>query len=380
MSIFRQVIDTVRLLPIGGPGVCNLAVTNVCNARCDFCNYAWNKKHVKEKIWIDYDEFRQAVDILYDRGIRFMTLVGGEPTLHPKILDIVAQAAEKGIHPTIVTNGSLLTPAFARELKASGLKTLFVSIDSSSAESHEKNRGLPGVCERIREANRECVRLEMKTVASVTINRLIESYPALLRFLLELGIRTVNFAYPKRELHSPALSFSHNSELIDYDAGELIHALETIKSLKDSFSILNSREALAEILRFACKDDQIYPCFAGYKYFYLDYHLDVYRCDFWPTRMGSVHEFRDTPFVREHCTRCISGCYRDASVLMHAGVSLGDAIQCLHRGDLSSAVRHLGKRTNFRSIKTLAQDWTTLRKLARTHQSVLRDRECLCGK
>jgi hypothetical protein len=80
MSLLQQVRDTLRLLPHGGPGVCNIAVTNVCNAKCDFCNYARDKNFVNERVWIDYDKLCQAIDILYDRGIRYLTFSGGEPT------------------------------------------------------------------------------------------------------------------------------------------------------------------------------------------------------------------------------------------------------------------------------------------------------------
>ena len=31
------------------PGVCDVSVTNACNAKCDFCSYAYDKQLVKEK-------------------------------------------------------------------------------------------------------------------------------------------------------------------------------------------------------------------------------------------------------------------------------------------------------------------------------------------
>ncbi|MEH2072538.1 MAG: radical SAM protein [Nostoc sp.] len=367
MSVLQQLIDAVKLLPMGGPGICNIAITNVCNAKCDFCNYARDKMFVKERLWVDYDRMCQGLDILYERGIRYVTLVGGEPTLHPKLKEIVAYTVNKGMRPSIVTNGSRLGSTLINELKISGLKTLFISIDSPSNEEHEKNRGLPNVCDRIKEANQECKRLGIKTIASVTINKLIEDFPELLDSLKELGFETVNFAYPKRVLNSSALSFSQTSELINYSTDELVQALEKIKSLKGEFRILNSSESLAEIVRFVRQEKQIYPCVGGYKYFYVDYHLDIYRCDYWPTKIGSIFEFRDRPFVRDRCTKCMSGCYRDASVLIHPAVSVGDALGDLRQGKLLSAIGHLGKRSNFLSLKTLIQEWSTLKKLAKTH-------------
>ncbi|MGC8492667.1 MAG: radical SAM protein, partial [Syntrophobacteraceae bacterium] len=240
--------------------MCNLAVTNVCNARCDFCNYASDKHLVAKGLFADYDRYCKTLDLLSRNGVRFLSMVGGEPTLHPQLLAMVGYAAQSGIRPSIVTNGSRLWPRFVRDLAQSGLKSLFISIDSASRELHEKNRGLPGVCERIREAVGECKRRNIQVVASVTINKLLGSIPALFTFLCELGIETVDFSYPKRMLHSSALSFSETSPLIDFSAGELGENLETIRSFKSRYKILNSRESIAEVLRFLRKEEQLYPC------------------------------------------------------------------------------------------------------------------------
>lgn len=365
ISVWRQFIDTLRLLPIGGPGVCSVLVTNVCNAKCDFCNYARDKTFVQERIWIDFDKLCQAIDILYDRGIRYITFTGGETTLHPRLKDMIAYAAQKGMRPSVVTNGSRLSPHLLKELKTSGVKTLYISIDSSSQEIHEENRGLPNVCARIKEANQECRSLSIKTVASVTINKLIKDFPALITFLKELGFETVTFSYPKRFLGSSSLVFSESSKLIDYSTEELVQAFETIKSLKGEFGILNPAESLSEMVRLLKKEKQVFPCFGGYKYFHLDYHLDVYRCDYWPTKMCSVFEFKDQPFIRDNCTKCMNDCYRDSSLLLHPAVSVGDAIGHLRQGNLLAAMRDITKHSNFLSLKTLVQDWGTLNKLAK---------------
>src|SRR5688572_33242255 len=153
MSIMRavgQAVDVLRLLPIGGPSCCNIAVTNVCNATCDFCNYAKDKDFVTEKKWLDAERLNRALDILHARGIRYITFSGGEPMLHPKLYDMISAVAFRGMRPAMVTNGSALTEQNIRDLATAGLKTLFISIDSPEAEKHEKNRGLPGVFEKIR--------------------------------------------------------------------------------------------------------------------------------------------------------------------------------------------------------------------------------------
>ncbi|MFN3476720.1 MAG: radical SAM protein [Candidatus Methylomirabilales bacterium] len=364
-SVLNRFKEMGQLLAKGGPGVCNIAITNACNARCDFCNYAYDKPFVQQKAMVGFQELCEAIDVLYERGIRYLTFSGGEPLLHPRLKEMVAYAVGKGMRPSICTNGFLLTPRMIRDLKESGLKTLIISIDAASAKEHEENRGLPGVCARIKEANGELKRLSIKTVASVTINRLIKEYARLLLFLKELGFETATFSYPKRALGSSSLVFSETSSLIDYTPEELIKAFEEIKGLKGRFSILNPGESLSEMVRFLKKEEQLFPCFGGYKYFFLDWNLDLYRCDFWPTKMGSIYEFRDTPFIRDNCTLCMSDCYRDSSVLLHFAVSLGDTIGHLKRGELARAMRTILTRSNARSVKALVQEWGTFRRLAK---------------
>ena len=129
------------------PAICDVSVTNLCNATCNFCSYAHDKGIVKDKRWIDRDKLREAMAILHRRGVRYINYQGGEPLLHPKIDLLVSDARENGLQPAMITNGWLLPEKIERVVKA-GLGTLLVSLDSDSVAKHEENRGLKGVCER----------------------------------------------------------------------------------------------------------------------------------------------------------------------------------------------------------------------------------------
>ena len=68
MNGLRKAFDMARLVRRGGPSICNIAVTNVCNATCDFCNFAYDKGHVTHRAYMDFDDYVRALDILYRRG------------------------------------------------------------------------------------------------------------------------------------------------------------------------------------------------------------------------------------------------------------------------------------------------------------------------
>jgi MoaA/NifB/PqqE/SkfB family radical SAM enzyme len=245
------------------------------------------------------------------------------------------------------------------------LKTLFISIDSPDAEKHESNRGLPGVFAKIKAGNAMLQELGIKTVASCTINRLIGDFEALFASLDELGFSTVTFTYPKKELGSGSLVFSQSS-LIDFSDMELADVLDALRSKKQKFGILNPAESLSEMVRFLKREEQKFPCYGGYKYFFMDVNFDVYRCDYWSSPMGTIEEFETVDFVRDNCTKCMSVCYRDSSVFMNLPVAIADAIGHTKRGRIDKAARALAAPSVRKSARSLLDEWKTLKRLART--------------
>jgi MoaA/NifB/PqqE/SkfB family radical SAM enzyme len=172
MTSISKAWDILRLIRHGGPALCNVAVTNACNAACDFCNFARGKVGTANLRWIDADRFDQALDILYQRGIRYISFFGGEPLLHTRLADMISMVVAKGMGPALITNGWLL-PAQLDRLAATGLKTVYVSIDAAAMSVHEANRGLKGLEKRIRLATAHVHELKMTPLAQITMSKLI---------------------------------------------------------------------------------------------------------------------------------------------------------------------------------------------------------------
>ena len=106
---------------------------------------------------------------------------------------MIRYAAERGIHPMICTNGSLWTEQNMRGLAADGLSSVIMSIDAHDVARHEKNRGLPEVCRKIKRANEVFAELGVQTTASVTASRLIDDYEKLPDFLRDAGFCQLHF-------------------------------------------------------------------------------------------------------------------------------------------------------------------------------------------
>jgi MoaA/NifB/PqqE/SkfB family radical SAM enzyme len=346
--------STLRLvLQEGGPGFCQFALNNACNARCGFCGFALDKLPRKDWHYVEREGALEAIDILYRQAVRYLVLTGGEPMLHPDLIEIVQRASGLGMKVLLVTNAGLLKPHRIYELADAGLSSFIISIDAADAETHERNRGLPGVCERIREANAVIDERGLHSTASVTMSRLVD-YAALPDFLKSLGFKAVTFSYPLTKLDSNFLSFS-DSDLVNYSDAELLQAFEQVKALKKRFQVVNPTASIEEMERFVRGEEQRFPCLGGFQYFYLDWHLDLWRCHNWDRPMCHIKDFDGSQRVRDGCTKCMIDCYRDSSVMQHVGVSAHDAYQSFKHGHLREGAKALTRKGNLGSVHAVLE-------------------------
>src|SRR6185503_10469162 len=165
-----------EVLNHGGPGYLQFAITNICNAKCDFCGFAVDRFDPKQRRSVTLPEARDVIDIAVKNHIGYLLFVGGEPLVHKDLREMTRYAAERGIHPMICSNGSLWTEQNMRGLASDGLSSVIMSIDAHDIAKHEKNRGLPEVCRKIKHANEVFAELGIQTTASVTASKLIDEY------------------------------------------------------------------------------------------------------------------------------------------------------------------------------------------------------------
>lgn len=76
-----------------------------------------------------------------------VSIAGGDPLIHPQILEIVRMVAKDGLKPILNTNGLALTEEFLRELKAAGAKGFTFHVDSKQRRPHWKDKNELELCE-----------------------------------------------------------------------------------------------------------------------------------------------------------------------------------------------------------------------------------------
>ena len=353
-SVFKLLGEVLKH---GGPGYLQFAITNVCNADCGFCGFARSKFDPKARRSVTLQEAKDVIDLSVKNHIGYLLFVGGEPLVHRDLRAMTRYAAERGIRPMICTNGALWNEQNMADLADYGLSSVIMSIDAHDVSKHEANRGLPDVCRKIKRANEFFQARGIQTTASITASRLIEDYAKLPEFLEALGFTSCTFSYPLTSLASSYLSFS-DSGLVNFSKDELIHLFEQIKKMKrtSGYPVVNPTESLDEMQRHLRGEKEKFSCLGGHKYFYLDWHLNLYRCHAWETPMFHVYDWDDSKLIRDGCTKCMIDCYRDPSVLQFVAISASDAWNAAKKGKLVTAAKHLFDPRNLTSLKAVWED------------------------
>jgi AdoMet-dependent heme synthase len=115
--------------------------TNQCNMYCDHCYREAGARADEE---LTTEEGKALLDEIKKAGFKIMIFSGGEPFMRPDILELVRYATSIGLRPVFGTNGTLITPEVAKELKEAGVMGVGISLDSLDKEKHDTFRKLPG--------------------------------------------------------------------------------------------------------------------------------------------------------------------------------------------------------------------------------------------
>jgi len=95
----------------------HFAITTRCNM---FCKGCYNTREDDDQKDIPLDRAKAVIDKLSALGVFSLSFGGGEPTLHPRILEIAEYARQKQVLPNMTTNGLTMTEQFAKECSVFG--------------------------------------------------------------------------------------------------------------------------------------------------------------------------------------------------------------------------------------------------------------------
>ena len=155
----------------------NIDLTNRCNLNCPICFANANKKgYVYELSFEQAVKCLETAKLIKPLDYHAVQFSGGEPTIHPRFLDIVKKAKEMGFkHIQIATNGIKIAQdlEFARKCKEYGIYTLYLQFDGVGEEVYYKTRGVPLFNDIKKKVIENCRKVGLKVVFVPTVVKTI---------------------------------------------------------------------------------------------------------------------------------------------------------------------------------------------------------------
>ncbi|NLB88934.1 MAG: putative heme d1 biosynthesis radical SAM protein NirJ2 [Syntrophomonadaceae bacterium] len=118
--------------------------TNQCNMYCDHCYRDAGAKLSDE---LTTDQAKKLITEIKKAGFHIMIFSGGESLMREDIYELGAFAAKQGLRPVLGTNGTLITPQVAKDLKKAGFMAAGVSLDSLDPAKNDEFRKLKNTYE-----------------------------------------------------------------------------------------------------------------------------------------------------------------------------------------------------------------------------------------
>ncbi|MDR1395996.1 MAG: radical SAM protein [Deltaproteobacteria bacterium] len=179
-------------------------LTRACNLACVHCYASAQPQPAADELSLT--ETRNLVDSLTGYGVPVILFSGGEPLMHPHLLDLVRRAVERGARAVLSTNGLLLDPEKAGRLKDLGLAYAGISLDGLGP-AHDAMRGKIGAFDGALRAIRTARRAGLKVGLRLTLTRSNQKdLPALFELMAAEGIPRVCFYHLVDQGRNPGLA------------------------------------------------------------------------------------------------------------------------------------------------------------------------------
>lgn len=133
-----------RTLEDGSPACRLIAweLTRSCNLACKHCRAEAHMEPYPGEATTE--EAKALIDSFTQVGNPIIIFTGGEPMLRPDLFELIRYANAQNLRCVLATNGTLITPESAKEIKDSGIQRCSISIDGPTKEFHDVFRAVEG--------------------------------------------------------------------------------------------------------------------------------------------------------------------------------------------------------------------------------------------
>jgi len=287
-----NVLESGKRLLDRKPLQCSLYVTDRCNLDCAYCTeYDNTRPHPtleNLKIWI-----RKIRDL----GTMRIALVGGEPLLHPEIVEIVRYCRELGLATSLTTNGFLLTRKLVAQLEEAGLQVLQISVDRMTPSPVTK-KSFKTVLPKLDYFRDSKISLHITGV--ICEDTLPES-----RAVLETGLAR-GIPTEVRLVHADPL---HRFRVKRGSREELEKFVDSMIERKRRGEKIHSSEAILNYQRSLLRNESVeWTCVAGYKLFFVSAQGKFWICSMVHTDKHILDVTPTDLYANYHKKSCQEGC------------------------------------------------------------------------
>jgi MoaA/NifB/PqqE/SkfB family radical SAM enzyme len=176
----------------------DLYITTQCNRRCAYCFLP--AEFFASRVVMTRELFTAVLKWAIEVGVREVTLLGGEPSLHPNFVEFLDELKLYNIESRVVTNGARRFRKMlgTGEVGSHNLGRAAVSIDSCDDEVQDALRG-PGswtdAVETVAMLREAGVPFDVNVTG---VRRVLDGIPDVIEYAAAAGCRRVNIHWPSQ--------------------------------------------------------------------------------------------------------------------------------------------------------------------------------------
>lgn len=264
---------------------------------------------------ISFGDAKKVLRFLSENRFLIAYFTGGEPTLHPQIVEIVKFADRQGLITSVTTNGNT-SKATIKALKEAGLHALSVSLDHWNSEVCATLRGREGIMVMQEDIISYAKEIGLKTYALATLNEPLvrDGVDRLIQHVTQdLGV-PFGFCYPTvTDVNTYRLNGGLQGSGMEKQLEANLEAILTYK--RKGYEVMNPGLYIEDTLRVTREKTPNFYCKAGEVVVYIDWRGDVYPC-FMKEKLFNILNDEEPCFLKNvNCNECLINCFREPSLL-----------------------------------------------------------------
>ena len=260
----------------GGVLKAMINLTYRCDCNCDYC---WCGSYDK---YPDKELSRFEIKKILNEIAKFpsiftlVSFIGGEPFLKEDIYELIDYASKKGLFSEMESDGIKLSKSEVLKLKKAGLSHIFIKIEGSDADKHNKLAKIDGCFEKAIKGIKTCVKegLSCSIFMNVSKKKIKEDEVSKIIDLgRSLGVNSVRMIYP---MLSGRWLAREDQGLTDEERKQVEKLLDPgFVYLESSDSVYAGKERMCAAL--------------SRKFFHISCYGEVQPCPFVPVSFGNLH-------------------------------------------------------------------------------------------